>query len=71
MGAEQSDNVFIGTCSWMDRSLIECWRFYPGWANSPEARLRFYSSQFPIVEVDTTYYSLPAVRLSTPGLKES
>jgi uncharacterized protein YecE (DUF72 family) len=31
---------------------------------SAEDRLRFYSSEFSIVEVDSTYYSLPAKRTS-------
>ena len=29
-------------------------------ANTPEKRLRFYARQFPLVEVDATYYALPA-----------
>jgi uncharacterized protein YecE (DUF72 family) len=53
------DNIFIGTASWTDKTLIECGRFYPREAKSPEARLRFYASQFPIVEVDSSYYGMP------------
>src|SRR4029453_3800194 len=33
--------------------------WYPKGANDAEARLRFYATQFPIVEVDATYYYLP------------
>jgi uncharacterized protein YecE (DUF72 family) len=29
-------------------------------ANTPELRLRYYASQFPLVEVDATYYALPS-----------
>jgi len=54
--------ILIGTCSWTDRTLIECGRFYPPTAVSAEERLRFYASQFPIVEVDSTYYGLPSQR---------
>jgi len=51
--------IRVGTCSWTDPTLIASGRFYPEWAKSAEDRLRFYSSRFPIVEVDSTYYSMP------------
>ncbi len=54
----------IGTCSWTDRSLIRAATFYPKGASSAEARLRYYSSIFPTVEVDSSYYSLPAVDMT-------
>ena len=54
--------ILVGTCSWSERSLIACGRFYPPDVTSPEARLRFYAERFPIVEVDSTYYGLPAER---------
>ena len=49
----------MGTASWTDRSLIQAGTFYPGGASSAEARLRYYASQFPLVEVDSSYYALP------------
>ncbi|HLZ70530.1 MAG TPA: DUF72 domain-containing protein [Dehalococcoidia bacterium] len=52
--------IRIGTASWTDKSLIECGRFYPPEAKTAEARLQFYASQFPIVEVDSSYYAMPA-----------
>ncbi len=54
--------TLIGTCSWTDRTLIESGRFYPPSAKTAEARLRFYSSHFSIVEVDSSYYALPSQR---------
>jgi len=51
--------ILVGTCSWTDKSLLDCHCFYPPEAKTPEARLRFYASRFPIVEVDSTYYGLP------------
>ena len=54
------DNVLIGTASWADPSLIKCGAFYPPDVKSPEARLRFYASQFPLVEVDSPYYAIPS-----------
>ena len=56
--------IKIGTASWTDRSLIESGRFYPETATSAEARLRFYSAEFPMVEVDSTYYGMPSERNS-------
>lgn len=43
--------VMLGTASWTDRPLIASGRFYPTDAGTAEARLRFYASQFPLVEV--------------------
>ncbi len=50
-----------GTASWTDKPLIEGGRFYPPEAKSAEARLRYYATQFPLVEVDAPYYGLPTV----------
>lgn len=55
-------NVLVGTASWTDKSLIETKRFYPKGCNSAEERLRYYASQFPMVEVDSSYYALPSSR---------
>lgn len=52
--------TLVGTASWTDKSLIDCGRFYPADCKTPEARLRFYASQFPLVEVDSSYYAIPA-----------
>jgi uncharacterized protein YecE (DUF72 family) len=52
-------SILVGTASWTDPTLIKSKRFYPSGCNSAEARLRFYASQFPIVEVDSSYYSMP------------
>jgi uncharacterized protein YecE (DUF72 family) len=51
--------ILIGSASWTDKTLIECGRFYPPGCKSAEARLRFYASQFPLVEVDSSYYGMP------------
>jgi uncharacterized protein YecE (DUF72 family) len=54
-----SGQVRVGTASWTDRTLTAAGVFYPRGVSSPEARLRFYSSRFSLVEVDATYYALP------------
>jgi uncharacterized protein YecE (DUF72 family) len=57
-------NILVGTASWTDKTLIECGRFYPKGCNKPEARLRYYASQFPMVEIDSSYYAIPALSVS-------
>jgi uncharacterized protein YecE (DUF72 family) len=54
------DNILIGSASWTDKTLLACGRFYPPEATTPEARLRFYATQFPVVEVDSSYYGMPS-----------
>ena len=56
-----SGRILVGSCSWADKTLIDS-GWYPPSAKSPEDRLRFYSEQFPIVEVDATYYAIPVLR---------
>jgi len=51
--------VRVGTASWTDPTMTAPGVFYPTGANSAEDRLRFYAEQFPVVEVDATYYALP------------
>jgi len=53
--------IRVGTAGWTDRSLIAS-GWYPAEAGTPEKRLRYYARQFPLVEVDATYYALPAER---------
>jgi uncharacterized protein YecE (DUF72 family) len=51
--------VRVGTASWTDRTLVES-GWYPPEAKTPEQRLRYYARQFSLVEVDSSYYALPA-----------
>ena len=53
--------ILVGTSSWTDKTLIESGRFYPPSATTPEDRLKYYASQFPIVEIDSSYYGIPSV----------
>jgi uncharacterized protein YecE (DUF72 family) len=55
--------ILTGTASWTDPTLLAS-GWYPSEADTPEERLKYYTSQFPLVEVDSTYYSLPAERTS-------
>jgi uncharacterized protein YecE (DUF72 family) len=49
--------VRIGTCSWADEALSKHW--YPKGVSAGE-RLAYYAQHFDTVEVDSTYYRLPA-----------
>jgi uncharacterized protein YecE (DUF72 family) len=53
----------IGTASWTDKTLLES-GWYPKEADTPQARLEYYAENFQVVEVDSTYYSLPSERNS-------
>lgn len=52
--------VLIGTASWSSKTLVDSARFYPPGVTSAEARLRYYASRFPLVEVDSSYYAMPS-----------
>lgn len=54
--------VRFGTASWTDPTMTAPGVFYPPGASSAEERLRHYAGEFPVVEVDSTYYALPARR---------
>jgi uncharacterized protein YecE (DUF72 family) len=54
--------VRFGTASWTDPTMTAPGVFYPKGADTAEERLRFYASQFSMVEVDSTYYALPNKR---------
>ena len=51
--------VRCGIASWIDKELIGSRRFYPRGVSSSADRLQFYATQFPMVEVDSSYYGMP------------
>jgi uncharacterized protein YecE (DUF72 family) len=55
-------HIRVGTASWTDKTLIQSRTFYPSDVTTAEGRLRFYAAHFDTVEVDSTYYALPAER---------
>ncbi|HZD81204.1 MAG TPA: DUF72 domain-containing protein [Actinomycetota bacterium] len=56
--------TLVGISSWTERTLVQKSDFYPSSARSAEARLKYYAAQFPIAEVDSTYYYPPSERNS-------
>ncbi len=60
--SQPTPDILVGTASWTDPTLLASDRFYPADSTTPESRLRFYASRFPLVEVDSSYYAIPARR---------
>ena len=56
--------VRLGTASWTDPTMTAPRVFYPDGVHTAESRLAFYASRFSLVEVDSTYYSLPSERVA-------
>jgi hypothetical protein len=57
--ATVSDSLIkTGTAAWADRILVDT-GWYPADVRSPEDKLRYYASQFPLVENDSTYWAFP------------
>lgn len=55
--------IRVGTASWTDKTLLAS-GWYPDEVTTPEERLAHYAKQFPLVEVDSTYYTPPNERNS-------
>lgn len=56
-------DIRVGTASWTDKTLLAS-GWYPPDVQSAEERLGYYAKQFPLVEVDSTYYTPPNERNS-------
>ncbi len=54
-------DIRVGTASWTDKTLLAS-GWYPPEADNAEKRLVHYARQFPLVEVDATYYNPPSER---------
>jgi uncharacterized protein YecE (DUF72 family) len=63
--------IRIGTAGWTDPTLTAAGAFYPPGVDTPEDRLRYYASRFSLVEVDSTYYALPARRMAALWLERT
>jgi uncharacterized protein YecE (DUF72 family) len=58
------EDIRIGISSWTEPTLVKEGSFYPPEAKTAKARLEYYASRFPLVEVDSTYYFPPSERNS-------
>jgi uncharacterized protein YecE (DUF72 family) len=54
--------IRIGICAWADQALIDDGAFYPRKSMTAEARLRYYAGFFDTVEINSSFYAIPAAR---------
>lgn len=52
--------ILVGTASWSDPGFVKCW--YPTKLRAAE-RLPWYAQHFELVEVNSSFYAIPARRL--------
>lgn len=57
--AGAAHEIRVGTASWTDPTMVRGGVFYPRGTSTAEQRLRYYADEFSVVEVDSSYYSLP------------
>jgi uncharacterized protein YecE (DUF72 family) len=58
------DGIYVGITAWTEPTLVAA-GYYPQGVDSADERLRYYASEFPITEVDATYYAPPSERVAT------
>jgi uncharacterized protein YecE (DUF72 family) len=69
-GKTETGKILVGTASWSDPGFVERW--YPKKMPAGE-RLQWYAQHFEMVEVNSTFYSVPEPRMverwcaATPG----
>lgn len=51
--------IKIGLADWYERE-----GFYPNGCQSPVGKFQFYAQEFPIAEVDSSYYAIPSQRVT-------
>ncbi|MDQ2659462.1 MAG: DUF72 domain-containing protein [Verrucomicrobiota bacterium] len=56
----ETGRILVGTASWTDPGFVEHW--YPQ-AMAAADRLAWYAAQFEMVEVNSTFYAIPAPRV--------
>jgi uncharacterized protein YecE (DUF72 family) len=56
---KEAGKIFVGTASWSDPGFVERW--YPKGMRANE-RLSWYAQHFEMVEVNSTFYSVPDLR---------
>jgi uncharacterized protein YecE (DUF72 family) len=59
-GRTEAGKILVGTASWSDPGFVERW--YPKKMPAGE-RLQWYAQQFEMVEVNSTFYSVPEPRM--------
>jgi uncharacterized protein YecE (DUF72 family) len=57
------EGIYVGITAWTEPTLVAA-GYYPEGVDSADERLRYYASEFPITEVDATYYAPPSERVA-------
>lgn len=60
----RTGTIVFGTAGWTDPTLIRAGTFYPSVSLTPTERLAHYAKHFSMVEVDATFYAIPAPSVS-------
>ncbi|MDQ3118011.1 MAG: DUF72 domain-containing protein [Verrucomicrobiota bacterium] len=60
-GEDYGGSILVGTASWSDPGFVEHW--YPKKMPASE-RLAWYAEQFEMVEVNSTFYAVPDLRMA-------
>jgi len=63
--------LLVGVTAWTEPTLVKSGLFYPKDLTSAEERLRYYAAQFPITEVDSTYYAPPVLNVTSAWAKRT
>jgi uncharacterized protein YecE (DUF72 family) len=67
----RGSRIYVGAASWTDPTFTARGVFYPDDAKTPEGRLRYYASVFPLVEVDSPFYALPTSHMAQAWIKRT
>src|SRR5882724_7807633 len=59
-GKTETGKILVGTARWSALGFVECW--YPK-KMPPGERLQWYAQHFDMVEVNSTFYSVPEPRM--------
>jgi uncharacterized protein YecE (DUF72 family) len=57
--------LYIGITAWTEHTLVESGELYPPEVQSARDRLRFYTTRYPITEVDSTFYRPPTEQIAS------
>ena len=68
---EAGSRILFGTASWADKQLVRAGTFYPNKSMGAAERLRFYSSEFSVCEVTTTYRYPPTAAVTAKWAERS
>jgi uncharacterized protein YecE (DUF72 family) len=61
----------IGLSAWTDKSLLGEGTFYPRKTMTAEERLWWYSRFFDVVEVNSSFYAIPSVEMTTSWVERT